>query len=76
MSPKARELCDTEVEQLGVRMSALPDDHAIGGFQMAVQDAAFMRRVQGVGNLARQPHGFISSHRTADRFPWRYSRTR
>ena len=34
-----------------------------------MQNAAFVRRVQGVGNLARQPHGFVSSHRTADRFP-------
>ena len=32
-------------------------------------NAAFVRRVQCVGNLARQPYGFVSSHRTADRFP-------
>ena len=44
-------------------------DHDIGWLQIAVQNAAFVRRVQGAGNLARQPHGFVSSHRTADRFP-------
>jgi hypothetical protein len=37
--------------------------------EIAVKNAAFVRRVQCVGNLARQPHGFVSSRRTADRFP-------
>ena len=66
---RAREPCDTEVEQLGVRTSALPNDHDIGRLQIAVKNAAFVRRVQCVGNLARQPHSFVSSHRTAERFP-------
>jgi hypothetical protein len=47
-----------------VRRSTLPNDHDIGGLQIAVKNAAFVRRVQGVGNLARQPHRFISSNRT------------
>ena len=51
-----------------MRTSALPNDHDIGRLQIAVKNAAFVRRVQGVGNLARQPHSFVSSHRTAERF--------
>ena len=60
---------DTEVEQLGVRRSTLPNDHDIGRLQIAVKNAAFMRGVQCVGNLARQPHRFVSRNRTAERFP-------
>ena len=52
-----------------MQTSALPNDHDIGRFQIAVKNAAFVRRVQSVGDLARQPHGFVSSHRTADRLP-------
>jgi hypothetical protein len=65
---RTRELCDTEVEQLGVRTSALPNDHDIGRLQIAVKNAACVRRVQRVGNLAGQPHRFVSSHWTAERF--------
>jgi hypothetical protein len=32
----------------------LPNDHDIGGRQIAVKNAAFVRGVQCVGNLARQ----------------------
>ena len=65
----AREPRDTEVEQLGVRRSTLPNDHDIGGLQIAVKNAAFVRGVQCVGNLARQPHRFVLRNRTAERFP-------
>jgi hypothetical protein len=47
----------------------LPNDHDIGRLQIAVKDAAFVRGVQRVGNLARQPHRFILRHRPAQRFP-------
>jgi hypothetical protein len=45
------------------------NDHDIGGLQIAVKNAAFVRRVQRVGDLARQPHRFILRHRAAERFP-------
>ncbi len=66
---RARELCDTEVEQLSVRGSALPNDHDIGRLQIAVKNAGFVRCVQSVSNLDRQPHSFVSSNRTAEWFP-------
>ena len=47
----------------------MADDHDIRRLQIAVKDPAFVRRVQGVGDLARQPYSFVSSNRTADRFP-------
>jgi len=72
----ARDPRDTEIEQLGVRRSTLPNDDDIGGLQIAVKNAAFVRSVQCVGNLARQPHRFILRHRPAECFPRRYSRTR
>ena len=40
-----------------------------GWFQIAVKDAAFVRGVQWVGNLARQPQRCVSSNRTAERLP-------
>ena len=67
---------DTEVEQLGVRRSTLPNDHDIGGLQIAVKNAAFVRGVQCVGNLARQTHRFVSVTGPRSGSPWRYSRTR
>jgi hypothetical protein len=60
---------DTEVEQLGVQGSTLPKDHDIGRLQIAVKNAAFVRSLQCVGNLARQPHSLVSRDRTAERFP-------
>jgi hypothetical protein len=47
----------------------LPNDHDIGGLQIAVKNAQFVRRVQGVGNLARQLHRFVSTDGTAEGFP-------
>src|SRR5690349_12242573 len=39
-----------------------------GGLQIAVKNAAFVRGVQCVRNLARQPHRFVWSNRTSERF--------
>jgi hypothetical protein len=47
----------------------LPNDNDICRLQIAVKNAAFVRRVQCVGDLARQPDRFVSSHGTAERFP-------
>ena len=52
-----------------MRRSTLPNDHDVGGLQIAVQNAAFVRGVQCVGDLAPQPHRFVSSNGTAERFP-------
>jgi hypothetical protein len=41
---RAREPRDTEVEQFAVQGSALPKDHDIGRLQIAVKNAAFVRR--------------------------------
>ena len=49
--------------------SALPNDHDIGRLQIAVKNAAFVRRVQCVGNLARQTHRVVPSDGTAQHFP-------
>jgi len=50
-----------------VRASVLAKDHDIGRLQIAVKNAAFVRRLQCGGNLARQPHSIFSSDRTAER---------
>jgi hypothetical protein len=41
-----------------------------------VKNAAFVRSMQCVGDLACQPHSFVSSHGTAERFPLEIPRTR
>ncbi len=65
----ARELCDPEVEELGVRASALADDHNIRRLQIAVKDPALVRRVQGVGDLGRQPYRFVLCNPISKWFP-------
>ena len=52
-----------------MRRPALPNDHDIGRLQIAVKNAAFVRRLQRVGNLARQTHRLVRNDRTAQRFP-------
>jgi hypothetical protein len=64
---RAREPRDTEVEQFAVQGSALPKDHDIGRLQIAVKNAAFVRRVQCVGNLARQTNRLVRADGTAQR---------
>ena len=49
--------------------SALPKDHDIGRLQIAVKNAAFVRSLQCVRNLARQTHRFVRNDGTAQRFP-------
>ena len=52
--------CDTEVEYLGRAVRAHFD---VGRLQVAMHDAAFVRGVEGVGHLARNPSRFVERDR-------------
>ena len=51
-----------------MRRVALPKDDDIRRLQIAVENAAFVRGLQSVGNLARQPNRLVSGDGTAQRF--------
>ena len=74
---RVHQLGDAEIEQLRVDSAEPPSTHDdVCRLQIAMQDAPLVRGIERAGNLTRHSQGIVGCHRTAQRAPSTYSRTR